>query len=107
MNRHPDTLCVQEGWQPKNGEPRVLPIIQSTTFKYDSSEHVGDQSPVHRHRRGRARPADLRCGAAHLGHVERGHLSTHGDRVPARGPFRSGRGAHDARLGADEHAPDV
>ncbi|HPK38218.1 MAG TPA: PLP-dependent transferase, partial [Kiritimatiellia bacterium] len=42
MNRHPDTLCVQEGWQPKNGEPRVLPIIQSTTFKYDSSEHVGD-----------------------------------------------------------------
>ncbi|MGI6390530.1 MAG: O-acetylhomoserine aminocarboxypropyltransferase/cysteine synthase family protein [Kiritimatiellia bacterium] len=42
MSFHPDTLCVQAGWQPKNGEPRVLPIFQSTTFKYDSSEHVGD-----------------------------------------------------------------
>ncbi len=42
MTQHPDTLCVQEGWKPKNGEPRVLPIFQSTTFKYDSSEHVGD-----------------------------------------------------------------
>ena len=42
MTHHPDTLCVQEGWQPKNGEPRVLPIYQSTTYKYDSSEHVGD-----------------------------------------------------------------
>lgn len=34
------TLCVQGGWQPKNGEPRVLPIIQSTTFKYDNSEEM-------------------------------------------------------------------
>lgn len=34
------TLCVQAGWTPKNGEPRVLPIYQSTTFKYDSSEHM-------------------------------------------------------------------
>ncbi|MBP7638087.1 MAG: O-acetylhomoserine aminocarboxypropyltransferase/cysteine synthase [Kiritimatiellae bacterium] len=42
MTFHPDTLCVQAGWQPKNGEPRVLPVFQSTTFKYDSSEHVGD-----------------------------------------------------------------
>ncbi len=42
MTFHPDTLCVQAGWQPKNGEPRVLPIFQSTTFKYDSSELVGD-----------------------------------------------------------------
>jgi len=42
MPTHLETLCVQEGWQPKNGEPRVLPIFQSTTFKYDSSEHVGD-----------------------------------------------------------------
>jgi len=36
----PATLCVQAGWQPKNGEPRVLPIIQSTTFKYDDSEEM-------------------------------------------------------------------
>ncbi|HRR33271.1 MAG TPA: O-acetylhomoserine aminocarboxypropyltransferase/cysteine synthase [Kiritimatiellia bacterium] len=42
MSFHSDTLCVQAGWQPKNGEPRVLPVFQSTTFKYDSSEHVGD-----------------------------------------------------------------
>ena len=36
----PETLCVQAGWTPKNGEPRVLPIYQSTTFKYDSSEQM-------------------------------------------------------------------
>ena len=35
-----DTLCVQGGWQPKKGEPRVLPIYQSTTFKYDNSEQM-------------------------------------------------------------------
>ena len=33
-----ETLCVQAGWTPKKGEPRVLPIYQSTTFKYDTSE---------------------------------------------------------------------
>ncbi len=32
------TKCVQSGWEPKNGDPRVLPIYQSTTFKFDSSE---------------------------------------------------------------------
>ena len=37
---HPGTLCVQAGWQPKKGEPRVLPIYQSTTFKYDNSEQM-------------------------------------------------------------------
>ena len=35
-----ETVCVQAGWKPKNGEPRVLPIYQSTTFKYDSSEKM-------------------------------------------------------------------
>ena len=34
------TLCVQGGWQPQKGEPRVLPIYQSTTFKYDNSEQM-------------------------------------------------------------------
>lgn len=34
------TICVQGGWQPKNGEPRVLPIYQSTTFKYDTTEQM-------------------------------------------------------------------
>ncbi|NLK27652.1 MAG: O-acetylhomoserine aminocarboxypropyltransferase/cysteine synthase [Clostridiales bacterium] len=40
-NYHIDTRCVQAGYQPKNGEPRVVPIAQSTTYKYDSSETVG------------------------------------------------------------------
>ncbi len=34
------TLCVQSGWTPTKGQPRVLPIIQSTTFKYDTSEQM-------------------------------------------------------------------
>ncbi len=37
-----DTLCVQAGYEPKNGEPRVLPIAQSTTFVYDSAETLGN-----------------------------------------------------------------
>ena len=36
----PETLCVQAGWTPKKGEPRVLPIYQSTTLKYDTSEQM-------------------------------------------------------------------
>lgn len=43
MNRERsrETICIQGGWQPKNGEPRVLPIYQSTTFKYETSEQMG------------------------------------------------------------------
>lgn len=37
-----DSICVQGAYEPKNGEPRVIPIIQSTTYKYDSSEEMGD-----------------------------------------------------------------
>lgn len=36
-----ETKCIQAGYKPKNGESRMIPIIQSTTFKYDSSEHMG------------------------------------------------------------------
>ena len=36
-----ETICVQGGWNPKNGEPRAVPIYQSTTFKYDTSEQMG------------------------------------------------------------------
>lgn len=36
------TICVQGGYEPKNGESRVVPIVQSTTFKYESSEKMGD-----------------------------------------------------------------
>lgn len=37
-----ESLCVQAGWQPKNGEARVLPVFQSTTFKYDDTEQMAD-----------------------------------------------------------------
>ncbi len=36
-----DTMCIQSGYEPKNGESRMIPIIQSTTFKYDTSEDMG------------------------------------------------------------------
>lgn len=36
-----ETKCIQSGWEPKNGEPRILPIVQSTTFKYESSDEMG------------------------------------------------------------------
>ena len=36
-----NTLCVQGGYTPGNGEPRQIPIVQSTTFKYDSSDDMG------------------------------------------------------------------
>ena len=37
-----DTKCIHAGYTPKNGEPRMIPIIESTTFKYDSSRDMGD-----------------------------------------------------------------
>ncbi len=36
-----DTKCIHEGYHPGNGEPRVMPIVQSTTFRYESSEAMG------------------------------------------------------------------
>ena len=36
-----ETKCIQSGYTPKNGEPRILPIYQSTTFKYDNSDEMG------------------------------------------------------------------
>ena len=36
-----NTKCVQAGYEPKNGESRVVPIVQSTTFKYDSADTLG------------------------------------------------------------------
>ncbi len=40
-NYNINTKCVQGGYTPGNGEPRQIPIIQSTTFKYDTSEDMG------------------------------------------------------------------
>ena len=39
---HINTKCVQSGYEPKNGEPRVVPIIHSTTYKYDTAGDMGD-----------------------------------------------------------------
>ena len=41
-NYNTNTICVQGGYEPKNGEPRVVPIVQSTTYKYESSQKMGD-----------------------------------------------------------------
>ena len=38
---HTETLCIQAGYSPASGEPRQIPIIQSTTFKYATSEDMG------------------------------------------------------------------
>ena len=36
-----ETKCLHAGYSPKNGEPRVQPIVQSTTYTYDSAEEIG------------------------------------------------------------------
>ena len=41
-NYNINTICVQGGYEPKKGEPRVVPIVQSTTFKYETSQQMGD-----------------------------------------------------------------
>lgn len=41
MNYRMETKCIQSGYEPKNGEPRQIPIYQSTTFKYESSDEMG------------------------------------------------------------------
>ena len=38
----PESICIQAGYSPKNGEPRVMPIYQSTTYKYDSAQTLGE-----------------------------------------------------------------
>ena len=40
MDKKLSTICVQGGWTPKKGEPRVLPVFQSTTFKYETSDQM-------------------------------------------------------------------
>ena len=78
MNR--DTICVQGGYTPGNGEPRQIPIIQSTTFKYATSEDMGKlfdleangyfysrlQNPTCDYRR----KEDLRAGGRHRRHAD-------------------------------------
>ena len=37
-----ETLCIQAGYAPQNGEPRQMPIVQSTTYRYDTTQSVAD-----------------------------------------------------------------
>ena len=75
----PETLCIQAGYTPKNGEPRQIPIVQSTTFKYDTSEDMGklfdlEAERLFLHPSGkphlrRRRRQDLRAGGRHRRHA--------------------------------------
>ena len=40
MKKNLETICIHGGWKPTKGEPQQLPIYQSTTFKYDTSEQM-------------------------------------------------------------------
>lgn len=74
MDYKPETKCVQGGYTPKNGEPRVLPIYQSTTYKYDSSEHLGDlfDLKVPGHMYSRISNPTLECVETKIADLERG-----------------------------------
>lgn len=69
-----ETKCIQSGYKPKNGEPRILPIYQSTTYKYDSSEHLGDlfdlKAPGHMY--SRISNPTLECVEAKISELEGG-----------------------------------
>ena len=69
-----DTKCVQSGYQPENGEPRVLPIVQSTTYKYSDVEHVGDlfDLKVDGHMYSRISNPTLACVEAKIADMEGG-----------------------------------
>ncbi len=69
-----ETKCIQSGYTPKNGEPRVLPIYQSTTYKYDSAEHLGElfdlKAPGHMY--SRISNPTLECVEAKIADLEGG-----------------------------------
>lgn len=69
-----ETKCIQGGYKPKNGEPRVLPIYQSTTYKYDSANHLGDlfdlKAPGHMY--SRISNPTLECVEAKIADMEGG-----------------------------------
>ena len=69
-----DTLCVQGGYKPENGEPRTLPIYQSTTYKYDSADHLGDlfDLKVAGHMYSRISNPTLECVEAKIAEMEGG-----------------------------------
>ncbi len=69
-----ETKCIQSGYKPENGEPRVLPIYQSTTYKYDSADHLGDlfdlKAPGHMY--SRISNPTLECVEAKIADLEGG-----------------------------------
>ncbi len=69
-----DTKCVQSGYEPQNGEPRVLPIVQSTTYKYSDVDHVGDlfDLKVDGHMYSRISNPTLACVEAKIADMEGG-----------------------------------
>ena len=69
-----DTLCVQGGYKPENGEARTLPIYQSTTYKYDSADHLGDlfDLKVGGHMYSRISNPTLECVEAKISEMEGG-----------------------------------
>ena len=58
-----ETKCIQSGYTPKNGEPRVLPIVQSTTYKYDSADYMGKLFDLEAEGYFYTRLANPTCGA--------------------------------------------
>lgn len=73
-NYNLETKCIQSGYKPENGEPRVLPIYQSTTYKYDSADHLGDlfdlKAPGHMY--SRISNPTLECVEAKISDLEGG-----------------------------------
>ena len=69
-----ETKCIQSGYRPKNGEPRELPIYQSTTYKYDSSDYLGDlfDLKVPGHMYSRISNPTLECVEAKIADLEGG-----------------------------------
>ncbi len=77
MDYKVETKCIQSGYNPQNGEPRVLPIYQSTTYKYDSADHLGDlfdlKAPGHMY--SRISNPTLECVEAKISDLEGGVAS--------------------------------
>ena len=69
-----ETLCVQGGYKPENGQARTLPIYQSTTYKYDSADHLGDlfDLKVGGHMYSRISNPTLECVEAKISEMEGG-----------------------------------
>ena len=73
------TTCVQGGYHPGDAEPRQVPIYQSTTWKYDTSEHMGKLFDLEESGYFYSRLQDLRDGGRHRSDA---HELGHGRELP-------------------------